>query len=266
MNNEIDKRATVAEKVIQDAGKMAMEYFGSLQDLVIESKGLQDRVSEADRNVEKLICDSISREFPMDGFVGEESGTSDKLDDSEFIWVIDPIDGTDNFVHGLPNWCISIALISDGQIQIGMILNPIIPELFIAVRGQGATCNGTKIEVSKVDSVTAGVTGVGFSHRLDSKAPIQALTSLCQAGGVFQRNGSAALTIAYVAAGRYIGFYEAHVNSWDVFAGLLLVEEAGGWSTDFLSNNGLLDGNPLITGCPGIKTELSTICNPIMNL
>ncbi len=265
MSDAIRNRAAAAEEVIYEAGQLAMRYFGSLKDLTIESKGLQDRVSEADREVEKLIRDGLLSAFPDDGFLGEEGGATAEIEKAEFLWVIDPIDGTDNFVHGIPVWCISIALVSAGQIQAGLILNPNQPELFIAERGRGASCNGSPITVNAAKSLTGGVTGIGFSQRQPSEPTLAALAALCQAGGVFQRNGSAALTLAYVAAGRYIGFYESHVNSWDVLAGLLLVHEAGGWSNDFLANNGLQTGNPVVTGGPGIEAELRAICAPIID-
>lgn len=264
MNDEIRQRARAAAAIIREAGDMALSYFGSLQDLTVESKGLQDRVSEADRNVEELIRDALLQEFPGDGFLGEETGVSDQLDNREYIWVNDPIDGTDNFVHGIPVWCISIALLHSGEVQAGLILNPNANELFVAVRGQGATCNGQPIRVSDADSVTGGVTGMGHSHRRPPEATLESISALIKAGGLFQRNGSAALTMAYVAAGRYLGFFEAHINSWDVLAGLLLVQEAGGWSTDFLADDGLLRGNALIAGAPGIEAELREICAPIL--
>lgn len=264
MSGELEKRVGAAEEIIIEAGELAMRYFASPGELTVESKGVQDRVSEADRNVEQLIRDALLQGFPQDGFLGEEGGASETLDDCDFIWVNDPIDGTDNFVHGIPVWCISIALVSAGEIQAGLILNPNAGELFVAVRGQGASCNGAPIRVSNAEALTGGVTSMGFSHRRPAQVTLQALDKLCRAGGVFQRNGSAALSLAYVASGRYIGFFEAHINSWDVLAGLLLVHEAGGWSNDFLLNDGLHTGNPVVCGGPGIETELRAVCGSIL--
>jgi myo-inositol-1(or 4)-monophosphatase len=266
MSATLKQRADAAEAIIVDAGELALNYFRSVRDLTIESKGLQDRVSEADRNVERLIRDALLAQFPQDGFFGEESGSSDSLEDNEYVWVVDPIDGTDCFVHGIPVWCISIGLVRGNSIEAGLILNPNANELFRAVRGQGATCNGSPIKVSDADSITAGMVGVGFSHRLDPQITLDALGALCAAGGIFQRNGSAALTLAYVASGRYLGFFEAHINSWDVLAGLALVLEAGGWSNQFLSEESLLRGNFVVTGAPGIEAELREICAPILSL
>ena len=138
-------------------------------------------------------------------------------------------------------------------------------ELFRAVRGHGATLNGSAIGVSNANSVTEGIIGFGFSHRVKPASTLLSLESLIGAGGMFQRNGSGALTLAYVACGRYVGFFEAHINSWDVLAGLALVYEAGGWSTPFLSNDGLRKGNSLVTGAPGIESELREICSSILS-
>jgi len=264
MTNELIQRVEAAETIIRQAGEMALGYFSSLKQLTIVSKGLQDRVSEADRNVEQMIRDALLEQFPGDGFLGEETGSSDELENKQYIWVNDPIDGTDNFVYGIPVWCISIALLSAGEVQAGLILNPNAHEMFVGVRGQGATCNGEPIRVSSAGSVTGGVTAMGFSHRRPPEPTLEALDALVKAGGVFQRNGSAALTLAYVAGGRYIGFFEAHINSWDVLAGLLLVEEAGGWSNDFLANDGLHHGNPVVSGAPGIEAEFRRICAPLL--
>ncbi|MCP4979516.1 MAG: inositol monophosphatase [Gammaproteobacteria bacterium] len=265
MNKELVQRADVAERIIREAGELALNYFDSVSELTIESKGLQDRVSEADRNVEKFIRDGLLGCFPQDGFLGEESGATANLDDDEFIWVIDPIDGTDCFVHGIPVWCLSVALVRGNSIEAGLIFNPNANELFRAVRGQGATCNGSPIKVSGADSITAGMIGVGFSHRVNPKITLVALDALCAAGGIFQRNGSAALTLAYVASGRYLGFFEGHINSWDVLAGLALVYESGGWSNPFLSSESLRRGNLVVAGAPGIETELREICGSILS-
>ena len=265
MNATLEQRADAAQAIILDAGKMALAYFRSVKDLTIESKGLQDRVSEADRNVERLIRDALLAQFPQDGFIGEETGVSDKLEDDAYVWVIDPIDGTDCFVHGIPVWCISVALVRGNSIEAGLILNPNANELFRAVRGQGASCNGLPIQVSDATSITAGMLGVGFSYRVDPRITLDTLGALCAAGGIFQRNGSAALTLAYVASGRYLGFCESHINAWDVLAGLALVREAGGWCTPFLSGDGLHRGNLVIAGAPGIEAELRDICAPILS-
>ncbi len=264
MTAEILQRAQKAEQVIREAGDLALSYFGALKDLTIESKGMQDRVTEADRDVEFLIRNHLLQAFPPDGFLGEESGASDELETCEYVWVNDPIDGTDNFVHGIPVWCISIALVADQQVQAGLVFNPNADELFVAVRGRGATCCGESIRTSGEHALTGGVTAIGFSHRRPPQTSLAALSDLCAAGGIFQRNGSAALSLAYVAAGRYLGFFEAHINSWDVLAGLLLVQEAGGWCTDFLANDGLHVGNHVAAGGSGIEIELRRICAPIL--
>ena len=264
MNSELDKRVEQAELIIRKAGDLALSYFRSVKTLKVESKGLQDRVSKADREVEQLIRESLLALFPLDGFVGEESGVSGSFGDDQFVWVVDPIDGTDCFVHAIPVWCISIALIQGSDIKAGFVFDPNSAELFSACRDQGAICNGEPIFASQAKSITEGIVAIGFSHRVKPDSTLKSLTALLNAGGVFQRNGSAALSLAYVASGRYLGFFETHINSWDVLAGLALAREAGALSNDFLENNGLLEGNPVITAAAGIDGELREICKILL--
>ena len=263
MKAELSHRNEKAKAVIIEAGKLAMSYFKTLDTLEIESKGVQDRVTEADRNVEKRIYEQLIAHFPEDGFLGEESGSHGQMGDEQFIWVVDPIDGTDCFVHGIPTWCISIGLVYGNQPVAGYIFHPSGNELFHACHGEGAFCNDIPIHTSDKKSMTDGLLGIGFSHRRDPSLTLEVLQRLLTAKGIFQRNGSAALTLAYVAAGRYLGFVESHINSWDVLAGLVIVREAGGFYSDFFAGDGLLKGNPIVAGATGIKEELMEIVQPI---
>lgn len=265
MNAELATRVDAAEPIILRAGELALDYFRALDRLRIEHKGPQDRVSEADREVERLIRDEFERRFPQDGFLGEETGAGDSPGAAEYTWVVDPIDGTDCFVHAIPVWSVSIALLHGNEIVAGLVLDPCADELFRAARGDGARLNGTPIRTSGAQSIGAGVVGVGFSHRVDPAPTFAALDALARAGGLFQRNGSAALTLAYVAAGRYLGFFEAHINSWDVLAGLALVAEAGGHCSPFLDDDGLHRGNPVVAAAPGVAAELERICAPLLH-
>ncbi len=262
MSTELEARDRVAREVIAHAGELAMQYFNSVSELTIESKGLQDRVTVADREVERLIAESLARHFPNDGFLGEETGLTGNTDGDDFIWVVDPIDGTDCFVHQMPSWSISIGLMQGAQAVAGYILNPPCGELWHGFKGGGAFLNGSPIATSSATKITEGLVGIGFSHRRDPDTTIEVLDHLCRAGGIFQRNGSAALTMAYVASGRYLGFMEAHINAWDILAGLFLVEEAGGYCSDFLDNNGLQQGNPFIASAAGIKKPMLELGEP----
>lgn len=265
MNAEVENRVDAADAIIRRGGKLALDYFRAPDRLQVEHKGPQDRVSEADREVERLIRDELDRRFPRDRFLGEETGLVEPSDASGFTWVVDPIDGTDCFVHAIPVWSVSIALLRGEEIAAGLVFDPCADELFRAARGDGARLNGAPVRASDARSIDAGVVGVGFSHRVDPAPTFAALAALASAGGLFQRNGSAALTLAYVAAGRYLGFFEAHINSWDVLAGLALVAEAGGRCSPFLDDDGLHRGNPVVAAAPGVAAELERICAPLLN-
>ena len=233
-----------------------------MAELEVESKGLQDRVTIADREVERAIAEGLREHFPDDGFLGEETGHRGDPGADRYTWVVDPIDGTDCFVHQVPAWSISIGLIfpvTAGKHEI----HPPGGELFHGFRGGGAFVNGAPIAASPATRVTDGIVGIGFSHRRDPALTLAVLERLCAAGGVFQRNGSAALTMAYVASGRYLGFVEAHINAWDILAGLVLVEEAGGRCSAFLDGDGLQSGNPILACAAGVESELREISAPL---
>jgi len=176
--------------------------------------------------------------------------------------VVDPIDGTSCFVNGLHTWCVSIGLLVDGMPWLGAVADANHNELFHACRGLGAYVNDTPIRVSPAADIRYGVTGVGTSHRRGKEHFIPFLAGLLEGGGMFIRNGSGALMIAYVAAGRLVGYYETHINSWDCAAGLVLVSEAGGRCSDFLRGDGLLSGNPLLVASPRVYPQLAELIGP----
>lgn len=245
-----------AEKVIKVAGAQALEYFRNRDKLVVETKmEPQDVVSIADRNVEITIIEGLQKHFAQDGFLGEEQGTT--KGDNEYLWVIDPIDGTACFLNGMHSWCISIALMVNDKIACGLIFDPNSNELFSAIAGKGCFVNDKRVETLKVNSVQDGVMGVGTSHRIPSSLCVNFIEKLLSEGGMFIRNGSGALMLAYVASGRLIGYYEPHINSWDCLAGLIMVDEAGGATNAFLEGDGLLKGNPLLVSAKGLKTSLN---------
>ncbi len=263
MSAELKARDKAAREIITRAGELAMKYFKSVSDLTIESKGLQDRVTIADREVERLIAESLARQFPDDGFLGEETGLAGNPGEDSFTWVVDPIDGTDCFVYQMPSWSVSIGLMRGTTPVAGYICNPPCGELWHGFKGGGAYLNGSSIATSKATKITDGIVGIGFSHRRDPALTLEALKRLCALGGVFQRNGSAALTMAYVASGRYLGFMEAHINAWDILAGLVLVEEAGGYCNDFFDGKGLLEGNAILASAAGVKDTMIEITDPV---
>jgi myo-inositol-1(or 4)-monophosphatase len=243
-SSSLGARYELVQAVAKRAGRQALEMFRQRERLVVESKGLQDMVSAADREIELLIRAQVHASFPDDGFLGEEGGL--ERGDARCLWVIDPIDGTACFVNGMHAWCLSIGVLCDGRPVIGAVYDPNSDELFHAMEGQGAFVNGTRVHASTVASVRDGVLGVGFSHRVPVSAFLPFLGRLLARGGMFIRNGSGALMLAYVAAGRLIGYYEPHINAWDCLAGIVLVREAGGEVNDFLAGTGLIEGNPIV--------------------
>ena len=237
-----------------------MGYFLNLDALTIRQKGVQDMATEADINTEKLIRERMYSRYPDDVFFGEETGSEYQPQTDQGVWVVDPIDGTHPFISGMPYWCVSIAYLINGQVEMGVIYDPNRDELFSAGLKGGAYLNDTPIHVSASKTISDGLTGIGFSTRIEPEDILRPLERLIRARGVYHRNGSGALSIAYVACGRLIGFFEPHMNAWDCLAGILLVKEAGGLSDDFLDdNNSLVKGNRVIVAADGTYEELKTL-------
>ena len=222
----IDARTEFANSLARSAGSLAKEYFSDHQSLTIDRKGPQDWVSEADREVERFVRSEISKAWPNDGIVGEEFGA--EAGDAEFLWVIDPIDGTTNFVNGIPNWTVVLAGVSGGQTQTGVIHDPMLDETFAAQLGRGASLNGESLRVALGTALKDGTVAVGYSNRVTANNIVPVVGGLIAKGAMFHRNASGALSLAYVAAGRFLGYLEEHMNAWDCLAGQLLVKEAGG--------------------------------------
>ena len=240
----IHNRYLLAQKIARHAGAMALHDFKNRDQLVVESKGTQDEVSRVDRDTEIFLRDRILAAFPDDGILGEEGG--DDSNGKPVVWVLDPIDGTACFVNGMFSWCISIAVVVDGVPSIGVVFDPNAGEMFHAVLGSAALVNDQAIRVKEVANFKGGVMGVGFSHRSQPEQFTPFLHTLLASGGMFIRNGSGALMLCYVAAGRLIGYYEPHINSWDCLAAIVIVEAAGGRCNNFLGNGGMHHGNPIL--------------------
>ena len=252
---QIAERFEFGVRLMRDAGALAARYFNNIDSLTIESKGPQDMVSEADRNTEILIRDRLKERFPEDAFFGEETGAS-ALEGTNGVWVVDPIDGTQPFVSGLSDWCISIGFLVGKSPEIGLVFNPTKDELFAARKGHGATLNGKPIYCNKGKTIKDGVVGVGYSMRFPPEITLTIMRNLLEGGGKFHRNGSAALSLCYVACSRLLGYIEAYVNSWDCLAALVIISEAGGKTNDFLADEGLLKGNRIIAAAPAVFSEI----------
>lgn len=242
------------------AGRTALRYFADIGSLTIRNKGVQDMASEADVNTEAVIRDAIASACPDDAFLGEESSDSFVPDPGRGTWIVDPIDGTQPFICGMRMWCISIAYYKDGELVLGATYDPSGDEMFAARRGNGATLNGKPIRVADASSLGDGLVSIGYSTRVTPEASVEPLSRLLHANGMFHRMGSGALSLAYVAAGRFIGYYEPHMCAWDLSAGAVLVREAGGFTNDCLPNDqALVDGGPMIAAATGVYDELVAV-------
>jgi myo-inositol-1(or 4)-monophosphatase len=229
------KELAVATRAAKMAGALLMEHLGRLKD--IRYKSVRDPVSEADTASEALIADIIGSAFPSDGFLGEEdvSGSSGEADGSGRRWVVDPLDGTVNFAHGYPCFCVSIALEQDGEVVLGVVYDPAHREIYSAVRGGGAALNGNTIRVSKTRRLIRSLVVTGFPYDAATN-PGRIFTDvegMVKASQGVRRDGAAALDLCYIASGRLDGFWELRLKPWDTAAGMLIVREAGGRVTDF---------------------------------
>lgn len=252
-----DRDVSTAVQICREAGELALRYFRNRAALAVDSKGHQDWVTEADKNVEHLIRDRLSEEWPEDGIVGEEHGQTEGT--SGFRWVIDPIDGTANFVNGMPVWCVILAGVFGGKTRIGVIHDPVHDETYVATLGGGAMLNGEPISVANGVPISSGTISVGYSNRREAENVVPVIRDLLHHGARFHRNASGGLTLAYVAAGRLLGYVEEHMNAWDCLAGQLLVREAGGSVEDQDAGVMIADGGRVIVGAPEVFNDLVAI-------
>ena len=223
---------TTLIKAVQ-AGAAQLQHFFNGKFSISNKEGVNNLVTEADHAAEKAIIDVIQKDFPDHFILSEETG--EIKTNSEFKWIIDPIDGTVNFANGIPLCCVSVALEKNGQMILGAVYNPLMNEFYFAQKGFGASLNDKKISVSQKTSVISSclVTGFPYTYLDEPNGPIQVFEKLIRKGVPVRRLGSAAIDLCWVAAGRFDGFYEHNLQAWDSAAGFLLVEEAGGKVTDF---------------------------------
>ena len=241
---DVEQRLHQAELVIREAGKLARGFFDNRNDLVVKLKGVQDFVSQADAETEDLIASRLLATFPHDGILGEERGR--RGGDTEALWVIDPIDGTANFVRGLPYWCVAIALVVRDQIELGLIFDPIGNKLYTARRGHGAFCNGKPIGVTAISRMDQACIGLGLGHGEAGPPHAALIEQLLRAHCQYRRLGSGLMLLALVAEGALDGFFEARMKPWDALAGLLLVREAGGMTNHYDMQDNLLSAEPVL--------------------
>ena len=250
--NDLKTRAEFARSLAREAGALAWRYFLRELDFIAETKGLQDFVSAADHAVEALIKERLQTRFPADAVLAEEGGG----DVGRNLWVVDPIDGTINFVHGVRYWCISIAYIVGGERRIGVIYDPSLDELFWAVSNEGAWCDEIRIRVSPRDRLDHALVCLGYVPRHPLEAHLALKRRLHEGGVAVKDMGAGALMLAHVAAGRYDAFLEPHMHPWDASAGLLLIEEAGGRVHPYPGPAGIAAGGPVIAAAPRLYSAL----------
>ncbi len=254
----IDARWAFSQEIGQRAGALAFEHWRAKDRLVVETKShRQDIVSEADRAVERLIRDAVAEAFPGDAFLGEEYGFTPGA--SGFTWVVDPIDGTSPYLHGIPDWCVAIAVVADGRTVAGAIEAPAHGDRYAARLGGGATRNGAPMRIAPDVSILNTSCAFGTGPRSDPAETAERVRRLMDAGGVFFSNGSGAVMLAYVASGRLAGYLTSYMNSWDCLAGLLMIGEAGGRVTDFAEHRDLETPRPVLAAAPGAWDALAAI-------
>lgn len=256
---EIRTRLDFAKKLTKEAGEKAVIYFESIGDLIVQQKGAQDLVSNADLEVEVFIRKRIAESYPNDGIVGEEHANVEGI--SGYTWVIDPIDGTANFLTAIPSWCVVLACVHNDQTKLGVVYEPSHNEMFWGAMGAGAFLNDKPMKVSPSTALNVGSTGVGMNGRTATDLTVSYIKKLVDRGGVFYRNASGALMLSYVAAGRLIGYAEPHMNAWDCLAGQLLIAEAGGCVENQSANDMLINGGRVVASGPGVFEEMVKIAD-----
>jgi len=239
------------------AGRRLKRDFGEVENLQVSVKGPADFVSTADKQAEKTLHQELLKARPKWGFLLEESGEIEGID-KQHRWIIDPLDGTTNFLHGIPNFAISIAAETQGQLQAALVYNPVTEELFTAERGQGAFLNDRRLRVGARRNLSSCVIATGIPHigRPEHGKFLLELAHLMGETAGIRRMGAASLDLAYVAAGRFDGFWERGLKPWDMAAGMLLITEAGGYVTDLDGGSKIFDSGAILAGNENIQKKL----------
>jgi len=251
----------IAIRAARRAGEVIIRGMNHLHRLEIRHKGQNDFVTEIDMAAEREIIETVRRSYPEHAFLAEESG---QTGDSEFVWIIDPLDGTTNFLHGFPQFAVSIAVQRRGRIEHGVVYDPLRQELFTASRGAGAQLDGRRIRVSGHTSLDRALIGTGFPYRSNIRyldAYLAMMKVVMQETAGIRRPGAAALDLAYVAAGRLDGFWEIGLSPWDTAAGTLLITAAGGM-VGTLSGGEYRQAGHIVAGTPKVYAELIAALAP----
>lgn len=246
----------IAVRAARAAGTIISRGFENQSDLMTQAKGDNDYVTRIDKEAEQAIIYKIKQSYPEHSFVGEEGGIVEGNDD--FKWIIDPLDGTTNFIKGIPHFAVSIALMHKGRLDQAVVFDPIRGELFTASKGAGAQLNGFRIRASNARELNQTVLATAFPFKNKASMPqcLESFAKIYAEAGDVRRCGSAALDLAYVACGRFDGYWERGLKPWDIAAGELLVREAGGLVTDFVGGNDPMHKGEIVAGSPKVVQAL----------
>ena len=251
---------TVMVAAVRKAGRSLVRDFGEVENLQVSLKGPANFVSNADRKAERILQDELAKARPSFGFIMEEGGEVEGTDESH-RWIIDPLDGTTNFLHGIPLFCVSVGLARDGVPVAGVIFNPVTDELFIAEKGAGAFMNDRRIRVAARRTLADSVICCGLPHmgRGDFAQFNREYAAIAPKVSGMRRTGSAAIDLAWVAAGRFDGFWERGLSSWDIVAGIVIIREAGGYVSDLDDADKMLAKGDIIAGNETIRKDLLAV-------
>jgi myo-inositol-1(or 4)-monophosphatase len=250
----------VMVKAARQAARGLKRDFGEVEKLQVSLKGPANFVTAADRKAEEVLREELAKARPGYGFIGEESGRHEGSD-ATHLWIVDPLDGTTNFLHGIPQFAISVALEREGAIVAGLVYNPATDEMFLAERGKGAFLNDTRLRVAGRRRLADSVISCGLPHlgRGDLELNHREMAAVQEKVAGLRRFGSAALDLAWIAAGRFDGYWERGLSPWDMAAGILLVREAGGYVTDLQGKETMLTSGDIIAGNETIHRDLLSI-------
>ena len=252
----------IAVRAARQAGSIIIRHLNQLEMLEVVEKGRNEFVSQVDRLAEEAIIEVIRDYHPDHSILAEESG---ETGNHEYQWIIDPLDGTTNYLHGFPVFCVSIAVAHEGKIEHGVVYDPLRQEVFTASRGQGAQLDGRRIRVSKRTRMSQSLIATGFPYRMNKQFIddyLAMLKTVIEDSAGVRRPGSAALDLCYVAAGRVDGFWEIGLNVWDIAAGALMIREAGGRISDYRGTDKYLENGNVVAGNPRIYAALSKLLGP----
>ncbi|AOO80714.1 inositol monophosphatase family protein [Bosea vaviloviae] len=252
---ELDLRQYAVLGLVTEASRMALDYFRKRDSLGVTMKGAQDWLTVADGAVEDFLRQRLGVLFPSDAVIGEEGGG----ENSDAVWIIDPIDGTSNFARGDRNWCISIGFLNHGVPEIGIIAAPALDEIYLGRRGRGASMNGQPIQVSGAGDITRAYVEMGWSTRILAADYLAMIGRGLAAGASVKRSGSGALGLCHVANGRTEAYVELHINAWDVAAGVVIAGEAGAVLNEFFTGDAIAKGNPVLCCTPALADEMRAI-------